>query len=367
MSSKRKIAIFTGNRAEYGLQYPIIREIAKHPKLEYYLLVSGAHLDEKFGGTKSEIRRDGFEVWREIKADIRTDDLFSTTQAIGSIIMNLAKALHRLEPDILIVYADRFEGLAALIAGSQMGIPVAHLEGGDITEGGALDDYVRHAMTKFAHLHFATNQDAAKRIERLGEEKWRIFDVGFPAIDLIRQKEFASTEELQDKLGLDIERPIIIFTQHSVTTEYKDAIAQIRPSLEALRYFSKNGVQVVATYPNNDAGGRRIIRELDRLKKLEDMIVVPHLGRHTYHGILNLCGETGLGVAVGNSSSGIKETPAFCCPFINIGSRQKGRLRSTNVIDVAYGKNRIITAIKKGLYNTGFREICRKCKNPYDL
>ena len=194
---KRKIAIFTGNRAEYGLQYPIIRAIARHPLLEYYLLVSGAHLDENFGYTKREIEEDGFKVWKEIKVDIKADDLFSTTQAIGRIVVNLSKVLHELKPHFLIVYADRFEGLAAVVAGSQMGIPVAHIEGGDITEGGALDDYVRHAMTKLSHLHFTTNIEAAKRIGRLNEEKWRVFNVGFPVVDLIKQKIFASIQEIQ--------------------------------------------------------------------------------------------------------------------------------------------------------------------------
>ena len=132
-----------------------------------------------------------------------------------------------------------------------------------------------------------------------------------------------------------------------------------------MKYFSKKGVQVIVTYPNNDAGGRKIIKEVERLRHFDNIRVVAHLGRYLYHGILNLCGQSGLGVCVGNSSSGIKETPAFGCPFVNIGSRQKGRLRSTNVIDTDYDKNRIIRAIEKGLDNKSFRKRCRKCRNPY--
>lgn len=362
---KRKIAIFTGNRAEYGMQYPIISAIATHPQLEYYLLVSGAHLDEKFGYTKNEIEKDGFKVWREIKAEVKTDDLFSTTQAIGHIIINLSKALKELNPHFLFVYADRFEGLAAVIAGSQMGIPVAHGEGGDRTAGGALDDYVRHTMTKLSHLHFTTNEEAAKRIERLGEEKWRIFNVGFPLIDLIKQKKFATVKEIQKKIPIDIKKPMIVFTQHSVTTEIEDAIIQINPSLEALKYFANKDVQVILTYPNNDAGGRIIIEEIEKLRPLKNITIIPHLGRYFYHGILNICGRIGVGVCVGNTSSGIKETPAFGCPYVTIGSRQRDRLRSTNVIDVDYNKNEIISAIEKSLYNKEFREQCNKCDNPY--
>ena len=363
--NKRKIAIFTGNRAEYGLQYPIISAIARHPQLKHYLFVSGAHLDEKFGYTKKEIERDGFRVWKEIKAEVKADSLFSTTQAIGSIIVELSKALNDLKPDFLIVYADRFEGFAAVVAGSQMGIPVAHIEGGDITEGGALDDYVRHAMTKLSHLHFTTNIDAARRIERLGEEKWRIHNVGFPVIDLIKQKKFASVQELSTKFSIDVKQPLIIFTQHSVTTEVGDVVSQIRPSFEVLRYFAEKDARIIATYPNNDAGGRKVISELEKLRKLKNITVVSHLGRYFYHGILDVCGKVGRGVCVGNSSSGIKETPAFGCPFVNIGSRQKGRLRSSNVIDAGYNKGQILKAIERSLFDRRFRDRCRRCGNPY--
>jgi len=363
--NKRKIAIFTGNRAEYGLQYPIIKAIAKHPRLRYYLFVSGAHLDEKFGYTKKEIEKDGFKVWKEVKVNVKADNLFSTTQTIGYIVIELSKALNELKPDFLIVYADRFEGLAAVVAGSQMGIPVAHVEGGDITEGGALDDYVRHAMTKLSHLHFTTNINAAKRIERLGEEKWRIHNVGFSLIDLIKQKKFASTLELSAEYSIDVKQPLIVFTQHSVTTEVDDVVSQIRPSLLALRHFSKRGVKVIITYPNNDAGGMKVINELEKLRGFKNIAVISHLGRYVYHGMLNVCGKAGRGVCVGNSSSGIKETPAFGCPFVNIGSRQKGRLRSTNVIDVDYDKEQILQAIEKSLFDMRFRERCKRCKNPY--
>ena len=369
MPKIRKIAIFTGNRAEYGLQYPIIKAIAGSKRLKYYLLVSGAHLDEKFGYTKNEIKKDGFNIYAEIKARVKVDDLFSTTQAIGNIIVNLSSALKRIDPDFLVVYADRFEGLAAVVAGSQMGIPVAHVEGGDVTSGGALDDYVRHAMTKLSHLHFTTNEEAAERIARLGEEKWRIFNVGFSVIDLIKTGKFASYEEVCEKLGfqLDLRRPVILFTQHSVTTELKDVSAQIKPSLEALKVFAAKGAQVIITYPNNDAGGRRIIETLHRLdrEKIRNIKIYSHLGRYYYHGLLNICGKKASGVCIGNSSSGIKETPAFGCPFVNVGTRQRGRLRSVNVIDTRYDRIEIIRAINKSLFNKTFRKKCAICKNPY--
>lgn len=364
---KRKIAIFTGNRAEYGLQYPIIKAVAAHPALEYFLLASGAHLQEDFGYTLREIEKDGFKVFAEVRLTMEQDTLFATAQAIGSGILSLSRILDQIHPDFLVVYADRFEGFSAVVTGTQMGIPTAHIEGGDITEGGALDDSVRHAMTKLAHLHFTTNEEAAERIRRLGEEPWRVFNVGFPAIDLIAAGYFAKPEELREKYKLVSDKPIILFTQHSVTTEFEQAADQLKPSLEAMKILAREGCQVVVTYPNNDAGGRRIIAEIEKLKKesIPDLQIHASLGRYNYHGILNLCGRRGRGVCVGNSSSGIKETPAFGCSTVNIGSRQDGRLRSTNVIDAPYDTASILSACHKAIEDRSFRKQCQDCKNPY--
>ena len=365
----RKIAIFTGNRAEYGLQYPIIKAISAHPDLEYFLLVSGAHLQEDFGFTKQEIEKDGFKVYGEVDISLPEDTLTGTAHAIGSGVLNMVKILNEIRPDILLVYADRFEGFAAVIAGSQMGIPTAHVEGGDITEGGALDDSVRHAMTKLSHLHFTTNGEAANRIIKLGEEPWRVHNVGFPVIDLIKEQKFASYQEINERYGIRKKKPIVLFTQHSVTTEFDHASQQIKPSLKALMELSKDGVQIVITYPNNDAGGKKIIMELNKLKRenIDNIQIHDSLGRYYYHGVLSLCGENGIGVCAGNSSSGIKETPAFSCPTVNIGSRQDGRLRSANVIDVSYDKDEIIRAVNKTLFDIEFRNKCKKCDNPYGI
>jgi len=364
---KRKIAIFTGNRAEYGLLYSVIKAIKEHPKLRYYLLVSGSHLQEDFGYTVKEIKKDGFKVYAEVKLKRPDDSVFSTAQAIGSGILNLSIILKKLKPDMLIVYADRYEGFSAMITGTQMNIPTAHIEGGDLTEGGALDDSVRHAMTKLAHLHFTTNKEAAERIKKLGEEEWRIFNVGAPVLDLIEQGKFASPQEIIQKFKIDLEKPLVLFTQHSVTTEYEKAGQQIKPSLEALEDLAKQDYQIIITYPNNDAGGKEIIKKIKQLKKkkIQNIHIIKSLGRYYYHGLMNICGRIGKGVCVGNSSSGIKETPAFGCPVVNIGSRQNKRLRARNVIDVGYSKKDIIKAVKYAVTNESFREKCKKCNNPY--
>jgi UDP-hydrolysing UDP-N-acetyl-D-glucosamine 2-epimerase len=368
---KRVIAVFTGNRAEYRLQYPILKAIDEHPELDYQLIVSGAHLDPHFGNTVEEIISDGFRIDAEVKIEMDATSLYCTTQAIGSGILSMGQALDKLKPDMLVVYADRFEGLAAVVAGSQMNIPVAHIEGGDLTEGGALDDSVRHAMSKLSHLHFTTNQQASNRILGMGEESWRVHTVGFPAIDLIMAGKVATPDEIVERFNLDLQKPILLFTQHSVTTEFNHAAEQIAPSLAAMERLAKEeDCQVLLTYPNNDAGGSAIIDELKRFdnRKIDNIQLHRSLGQYFYHGVLALAKDgTRKVVCVGNSSSGIKETPAFGCPTINIGSRQQGRLRGENVEDVPYSQDMIVAAVKQAISDENYRQSCHKVENPYYL
>ena len=367
---KRRVAVFTGNRAEYGLQFPILKALSEHPHIDYNLIVSGAHLDKNFGETLAEIESDGFIITEEVKIEMDAENLESNVHAIGSGVISIGKALARIKPDIMVVYADRFEGLAAVIASSQMNIPTAHIEGGDITQGGALDDSVRHCMSKLSHLHFTTNQQASNRVLAMGEEEWRVHTVGFPAIDLISDDNFATPDEVTESLNLNLENPIILFTQHSVTTEFNEASNQLKPSLLAMKQLSKEGVQIIATYPNNDAGGKAIIDDLEdlKLKNIEGISVHRSLGRYLYHGVLALARNKNLKIAcVGNSSSGIKETPVFGCPTVNIGSRQLGRLRGQNVIDADYCSKSIIKAVKKCFDDNNFRETCFATDNPYYL
>ncbi len=367
---KRKIAVFTGNRAEYGLQFPILKAINEHPDLEYKLIVSGAHLDQNFGRTLEEIENDGFQINAEVKIDMDAESLYATAQAIGSGVLAISNALAEIKPDIMVVYADRFEGFAAVIAASQMNIPTAHIEGGDITEGGALDDSVRHAMSKLSHIHFTTNQQASNRVLAMGEESWRVHTVGFPAIDLISESNFATPDEIIEKLELDLNRPIVLFTQHSVTTQFDDATSQVIPSLHSMEKLASEGVQVICTYPNNDAGGRAIISELEELdkKSIPGIQVHRSLGRYLYHGVLALAKNNKYKVVcVGNSSSGIKETPVFGCPTVNIGTRQEGRLRGQNVIDVDYNSQQIVEVVNKCFFDEHLKAKCEATDNPYYL
>ncbi len=367
-NEKKIIAVFTGNRAEFGLQYPVLKAIDEHPNLDYKLIVSGAHLDENFGNTLDEIAKDGFHIDAEVKIEMDASTLEANVKAIGTGILSVGEAIKKIQPDMMVVYADRFEGFAAVIAASQMNIPTVHIEGGDLTEGGALDDSVRHAMTKLSHLHFTTNDQASNRLLGMGEEEWRVHTVGFPAIDMISEQNYATPEEVIEKLNINLNKPVVLFTQHSVTTEFELATDQIVPSLEALKILALRGVQIIATYPNNDAGGLSIIDQLNSLdlSSIDNIQVHQSLGRYLYHGVLALAKNSkNRIVCVGNSSSGIKETPIFGCPTVNIGSRQKGRLRGQNVIDVDYKKEPIIDAVISCIDDKNVRKKCLDTDNPY--
>jgi UDP-N-acetylglucosamine 2-epimerase (non-hydrolysing)/GDP/UDP-N,N'-diacetylbacillosamine 2-epimerase (hydrolysing) len=340
----------------------------RHDDLDVSLLVSGAHLDPSFGKTIEEIKISNFKIAKQIEVPVIQKGRGFTSHSIANVIQGVTSHLEANKPDIFVVYADRFEGFAALVASTQMNIPTAHIEGGDITEGGALDDSIRHAMTKLAHLHFATNEDSRQRILHLGEEDWRTWNVGFPAIDLIKEKDYAAASTVEQELGLDLRRPIVLFTQHSVTIEPDKSRDQIRESLTALRELLKAGVQVVLTYPNNDEGSLDIIDEIEELnaEQHELLRVKKSLGRYLYHGVLALTLDgTRKIVCAGNSSSGIKETPAFGCPTVNIGTRQNSRLRGRNVIDTTYDSKEILACINNALFNADFRKLCQDSDNPY--
>jgi UDP-N-acetylglucosamine 2-epimerase (non-hydrolysing)/GDP/UDP-N,N'-diacetylbacillosamine 2-epimerase (hydrolysing) len=366
---KRKVAVFTGNRAEFSMLAPIIQGFKTDDRIDYILIVSGAHLYENHGNSLEEIEKEGFEIHHKLPLENRggTDEL-STTKTISEVILKLSELLSSIDVDIMLIASDRFESFGACIAATQLNIPTAHFEGGDITQGGALDDSLRHAMTKLSHFHLTTNQDAADRIIRMGEEPHRVKNVGFPGIDSVASGNFMSENEVIENLKLDINRPIILFTQHSITLNPEKATSQILPSLEALKEVQRElNAQIIITYPNNDAGGQLIINEIEKLKaeNLQGFYFYQHLGRSRYYGLLNILGNKSKGVCVGNSSSGIKETPIFNCPSIIIGSRQDGRLRGDNLITVDYDQNEIRNAIKRCILDDEFRSKYKDVHNPY--
>lgn len=355
--AERTIGVFTGSRAEYGLLYPVMAAIRDSDALDLKVVASGQHMAE-----------DGaFEIAAHVNIAREDESPASTPRAIGAGVVAVADALERLSPDVFVVYGDRFEAFAAMIAATQMSLPTAHIEGGDLTQGGTLDDVVRHAMTKLAHVHLTTNAAAARRVALLGEETWRIHNVGFPTIDLIRSGDFSSPDDVVAALGLDLARPVVIFTQHPITTAPGAAGAQIAASLDALdRARTELGAQIVLTYPNDDLGSGTIIDALENWAgERADVVLRKSLGRRLYHGVLNVCGHETRGVCVGNSSSGVKETTAFHCPTVDVGPRQTGRLRGANVAHVEHDADAIFDAIRRSLTDDAYRAEVALADNPY--
>ncbi len=364
----KKVAVFTGNRAEFGLQLPLLKELDGSSNIELTLLVGASHIDKVFGLTIKEVEDYGFKSNYLIDFKHDSDSLNSNSITISKGISLVANALAEIKPDLFIVYADRYEGFAALIASTQMGIVTAHFEGGDITEGGTFDDSVRHSMTKLAHLHFTTNEDATKRILQLGESQENVFTVGLPSVDLIKAGEFSSEDELVKKYGLKNINNIIVFTQHPIPIE-KDNISKEFESIEnAFKNLKLTNLKIICTFPNSDIGGKEIIDILKRWENTYDFIdVYESLGRKDFHGLLNLNNTDSQrhSCYLGNSSAGIKETPALKAPSIIIGNRQKGRLHSNNVLFVNPDEEEIINALHTVYEDTSFMETCKNTFNPY--
>ena len=335
----KNIFFYTGNRAEFSLIKPLIESVKNIKNIDIKLIVSGSHLDIGYGRTFDEIDKSnlGIDI---IKGPLKKIDSYSSTSLfIADSIKIISLILERFEPSLFVVYGDRSEALGACIAASQNGFPVIHIEGGDITEGGCLDDNVRHSMTKLSHIHCTTNKKSAKRILNLGEEKWRIKNIGLPSLDEIYNCKYASKKEVLEKFKLDLNYPLIIFTQHTVASELSNLNKHIEASSIALAKLSKKfSAQVICTYPNNDKGSQIIIDRLEKLQNENKLInLYKSLGGYFYHGLLALSKEKKIKIlSIGNSSSGIKETACFNCNHLNVGTRQNGRNSPSNIINVDY-------------------------------
>ena len=351
---KRKILYITGTRADYGLMKSVLREIENHPKLELEVIATGMHLMPEFGMTINEIKKDGFKI-HEIAATYEQDNKQSMANFVGKFIQLLTDKVKKIKPDIIMVLGDRGEMLAGAIVGTYLTIPVAHMHGGDISS--TVDEIVRHAITKLAHIHFPATEKSAERIIKMGEDPSNVFVVGAPGLDIILNENLIEPTKLSEKYNLDLSEPILLVIQHPVTTEVEDAPTQIRETLEAI---SELRYQTILIYPNADAGGRNMIKVIKEYEKYPFIKIFKNIPYKEYLSLMNI-----VGVMVGNSSSGIIEAPSFGLPVVNIGTRQEGRQRAENVIDVDYDKEEIKAAIKKALYDEDFKEKVKNCKNPY--
>lgn len=355
---RRKIAVVTGTRAEYGILKPLLEKIKGSNSLELNLIVTGMHLLEKYGLTINEIRKDGLKIDAEVQMYVGDEsDPAYYGRALGCGIEGFTEALLRVKPDILVVIGDRLEALAATLAASSLRISIAHIHGGDKTDSGHIDESIRHAVTRFAHIHFPATEEHANRLAKMGEEPWRIHRVGALGLDSIVNQQSFSKEELASRLNITPLEPIIACVFHPVHLEKETSGLQMREILEALEELR---MQTVIIYPNNDAGSQDIIAEIRKNANLPFVRVFPTLPHLEYISLLKHAD-----VLIGNSSSGIIEAPSIGLPVVNIGSRNVGREHADNVIFVNANKEQIIKGIRKGLYDHSFKEKVKQCKNPY--
>lgn len=335
----KKIAVFTGTRAEYGLLYWLLKDIQKNDELTLQLVVSGMHLSPEFGLTYQQIEEDGFNIDAKVEILLSSDTSVGVAKSMGLGVLGFADALQRLQPEALVVLGDRFEALAAAQTAMIMRIPVVHLHGGEITEG-AYDDAIRHAITKLSHLHCTAAEPYRQRVIQMGEAPERVHNVGAIGLDHLRRTKLLDIAELGQALGFPLQKPYFLVTYHPVTLADEPAEASFQALLDALDDFPD--YQVILTYPNADDGGRKIIPLLNAYAAgRTNVLAIPSLGQVRY-----LSSVKHATAVIGNSSSGIIEVPAFAVPTVDIGQRQKGRLAAVSVIHCDANRLAINTAIK---------------------
>ena len=356
----RKICVFTGTRAEYGLLRPLINELIAEPGIELQLLISGMHLSPEFGLTYKEIDTTGCTKVEKVEILLSSDSPVGVSKAMGLGMISYAEALERLKPDLLIGLGDRFELFAVAAAATVLRIPIAHIHGGETTEG-AFDESFRHSITKMSHLHFAATETYRNRIIQLGEHPDRVYNSGAIGLDHLRTIRLFSRQELERELQFAITDKTILVTYHPVTLENATAEEQFGELLKALDQF--NDLKIIFTKPNADTDGRIIIKMIDEYvhQNPRKAFAFISLGQQKYWSAL-AC----VACVVGNSSSGIIEAPSFKVGTVNIGDRQKGRIRAESVIDCLPEKNQIVSSINKCL-SLEFRKRIKKTDNPYEI
>lgn len=330
--------IITGTRAEYGYIRPLLKLIKEDSKLDYDLIITNMHLLDSFGFSISEIEKDGFKITETIHITLDGYTNKTMVKSLGIFLMSLPEIIDRLKPDIILVSGDRGEQLIGAIVGASMNIPVAHIQGGDVS--GDIDGITRHAITKFSHIHLVANQDSYDRVKKMGEEEFRIHIVGATGLDELKQENYTSKKQLIDKYQLDSSKKLILVIQHPVTGEVDNSYNQME---ETMKSISKLNEQCIVVYPNSDAGNIDIKKSIMNYAT-EDIKIFKNLPRKDYLGLLKIAS-----VLVGNSSSGIIESPFIALPVVNIGTRQKGRLQGNNVINADYDCDSITKGIKKAL------------------
>lgn len=339
----RKIAVVTGTRAEYGIIKNILKKIKESDCLELNLIVTGTHLSKMYGNTVDEIIRDGFYINEKIPIILESASEDRMAIEMGTLMIKLSSILKKMKPDILLILGDRYEIFAAASTAITMNIPIAHISGGEITEG-AIDEQIRHAITKMSHIHFPGAECYKNNIIKMGEESWRVFNFGDPGIDNIKKMKMLTKEELMHSLGVEVDKNTLLVTYHPVTLEKESLKYQINNLIDALYKLDK---KTIITYPNADNGGGYIIEKLKEFSNRSCKVkLVKNLGSLKYLSTMKLCGAI-----IGNSSSGIVEAPYLKVPTVNIGNRQKGRLMSESIINCSNKSEDIVNAVNYALSN----------------
>jgi len=352
---KRRIAVVTTSRADYSHLYWPLHDLSRHPDVDLKLIAMGPHLSPEFGHTVHEIEGDGLEIAARIECLLSSDSDVGMAKTIGVATLGLADCLGQMRPDLLLLIADRYELLAPASVALALRIPIAHIEGGEISEG-AIDNTVRHALTKMSHIHFTSTFAARDRVIALGEEEWRVHRAGAPSIDHLRRNKLLTREQLEEQLHLDLKIPSVVVAYHPVTI----ARNTTREADELFAALLEVPGQILFSYPNSDAGSRELIERTERfLEQRPDARLFVNLGALRYWSLLRQAD-----LMIGNSSSGIMETPSFALPTVNVGMRQQGRERARNILDAAPDRADILAKVATAR-SPQFRQSLQGMQNPY--
>ena len=352
---KRKIAVVTSSRADYSHLYWPLHDLAAHPAVDLQLIVMGPHLSPAFGPTVNDIERDDLPIAGRVECLLSSDTDIGMAKTIGLAVLGLADLLGKLRPDLLLVIADRYEMLAPASVALALRIPIAHIEGGEISEG-AIDDAVRNALTKMSHIHFTSTHNARARVIAMGEEPWRVHRAGAPSLDHLRRSRLLTRDELQQKLAINLNQPTLLVVYHPVTL-LRDTNAEAGALFDALRRVEG---QILFSYPNADAGSHHLIERARAFAATRDNVhVFVNLGAIPYLSLLHHV-ET----LIGNSSSGIMESASLALPTVDIGMRQQGRERARNVLHAAPDVTAILDKIAEARI-PAFRASLSGLENPY--
>ncbi len=354
----KKVAVFTGTRAEYGLLYWLLKLLEAEDEVDLQLFVGGTHLSHEFGHTIDQIIADGLPITAKLDFLLSADTPVAIAQSLALTVTSTAEAIDEHKPDIIVILGDRYEAFGVAQAALISQVPIAHIHGGEITEG-AIDDAIRHSLTKLSHLHFTSTECYRQRVIQLGENPEHVFNVGAPGIDSINQYELLTREQLCNYFNGQLTMPYFVVTYHPVTLCVDGAIEAFTNMLNILEKLQ--GYQMIISYPNADTFGRKIIELLKEFQlRLQDRVfLVKSMGHLRY-----LSAMKHASVVIGNSSSGIIEAPSFRVPTVNVGDRQKGRLASDSVLHCKESKNDITEAIEYAL-SAEFKNIIKHAVNPY--